>query len=329
MNWGIIIGFSTMITGLFVLLDKISNEETKKSLINIINNFGSQGNTKLLNNTAEVIFQLFNKYKLVKSAILSLVIFAIFFFIGFKNQSYAHLQSILAIGLVFLVITDYISLNQTLYFVKRILVNNNTYKSLMLFGVLDFVFTTIIALLTVIIFLNQFELMIVLFMAFILFYYPYSLTKKIKDKKSRVLNFILLFIVGATVAYFVSPVSLKVMIASGNFIKTPFMNYDSFIEFFDSLYLRLVGSLNTSAKNVSSYDLVHAVFFSTYFTSIWIYLYIITVLIAKFLINVKQGSSKFLGFVKFEKMPFTVLGFISGVIILFVSVLFEFIHLFI
>ncbi|MEP1488611.1 MAG: hypothetical protein ABJK28_09305 [Algibacter sp.] len=302
-----------------MLLEKISTDEAKNTLIRLLNNFGKQGNNNLLNNVSDTIFRLFEKYRILKSAILSLVIFSIIFFIGFSNQNYGNIPIVISTGVVFLVITDYISLNQTLFLVKKILINNNTYKSLILFGVIDFILTTLIGFITVIIYMNQFKLMFAIFGIFSVFFIPYIVTKNIENKKQKRIKFILILLVVIPMNYFFLLDDYIFYFDESDFINDPLMDFELFYTFFDGLTYRFYGGRGFGAIYRYKLDLTSGIFLTTYFTSVWIYLYIITVLLTKFLISLKKGSFKLLGFVDYEKQPFTVLGFIAGVGILIIA----------
>ncbi len=320
--WAFLFGFSAIMIALFAELEKVSTIESRNRLINWLNSLNYDKETSLFKSTSKGIGDFFEEFRVFKSISISILMFLFTYHIWFEI-SIEKLWNTVKTAMVALIVFDYFSLNQTLFFLKKLSVNTST-KNVILTLIFDFIITTLLALTCVILFINNYIFLNFLSGIFVLFFTSFESVKFtfIKTIWQKVLIFILIFT--TSIIFYKS----QLVTYYDYFKSRPFFDFNSIEIGFEYFRLYVVGGIDKSHEFYNSARKVFALFITTYFTSIWIWIYVIILLITRFLIKLRKGSFKLLGIVDYKSKPFVVLGIVATICALTIGVVSELIMLF-
>ena len=98
---------------------------------------------------------------------------------------------------------------------------------------------------------------------------------------------------------------------------TPWMMFSNYVEG----ALESIAFLETSRRSIST-NLLGPLFLTTFFTSIWLWLYCAAALLSKVLTKFNNGMGLLVSMTDFESQPFRSLGFVSVVLVSLIFALF-------
>ncbi len=320
MNWGVITAFASLIPILFAYLDDSLNESVKLRAVNVLRS------DKLirLEQISEFIYQsisgFFSKRALLKSCIISYTVFylliilfnidlveqSVDFFVrpGARDDTH-EISMFILIPLYYIVspalglaLPDFFSLLLTLIILKKIYFAKSDVKSVVTLIILDFLLTLIISLLNLILIRSnqpiagQFYGAIIILIIF--------------HRKSRPLwEYIFVYILIGLLMIG------GVWFANGFSLSNLKFNTD---EVQQSFYLLL--SFFRSFGTIKSIDVI--LFFSTFFTSIWIYAFLIAILAIQLGSRFWNKFKRVFKFFDIEKRPFLAIGMVVSALLLFI-----------
>ncbi len=298
MNWGTVAAFSGFILMLFGYIDSSPKAEVRSKLVNWLT--AKDFDYRLSTIIYDSLHRFWKHRAFLKSTIISIVSFAIVYHatVGLDEIKPEERWVFLLVPPLALVIPDYISLNQTMFYLRLMSKYKNIWASItILFA--DFATTLWLSFFNVL-FLLAFpgELMITYLGILVII----GVISRFKGRTW--INYIIKFLRVLLIIFG----SISTLLLAAMLISTLFG----------------VASEDSSWKTHPDYD---AIFATTFFTSLWIYLYFLSIILTKSLIIMSKGTVSFLGFIDVRERPFTALGIVSAISLIVVCGIIDFLFI--
>lgn len=316
--------FIGIIFVLFNQLDKVASDTTKGTLANWIIGFkGNSENRKIPkynHSIGSAILNFFGKYSFYKSAVISVIIYYVIFYLGFDNSYRYNLFTYTLPSLLIVIAVDYISLSITLAYVQ-ILSEELSEVSPLKILFKDFYITLLFAYFSIFFFINQPDLSIYLCLLLVFFwtFFPdfsnsfYNFINNSNLKRGLVL---LKFI----------PLIILILYVPFPKIDDPFVSGEKIWRFVNLLKWKLTGEelstvTATGEKIIFNHrnERIYTLFITTFFTSVWLWIFYASSLTTRFLLKTKVNIRKNLSLFNLNGLPFTFLGIVAGVTILIIG----------
>lgn len=279
-----LLGICGFILGIMAPADALVRPMLRKVIANAVFLFDTVDYKKLHRVISETILNLFEKKRFLKSAILSCLMFTLLLRLysirpHLSNEVGPLWFELLFFGVFLLIVPDYLSVNQTLYFVK-VLKRYSGILTVIIFVLIDIAFTFFISFVNVHFTVYNSYLSVVYFLVIINsigIYWAIRILEK--EWNRRFMKWLALFAISMP-AWLISAFVILLLgqnMGFENFTLSPIHTWELIIGFL------LEGDIPSST-------LIGVLFITTFATSIWILLFAIAIAIARVWVAITRNK---------------------------------------